>query len=338
MAGRYRTQRSTRNSQKTSLEEDDLHLMLSQSQSSRDVTMSHSNDDDDDLRLFLSQSQDKQPALTLDDSMVNDLAATAANMKINISQVESIIRKNKNILVKQNEKVLKLIYDMSVSVDEISERVGTIERKLRVINNTVNTNKDEINHMKTNVHKLQNSVNMMQKRYGSETKQNEYETRLKRIEDKLREENTIHQTSQNNATESQSNNTMEDEHKIHIKNLRYGQQDEEDVIELVREGLGLDIRPHAVNRAPSVHNNAGIITVTLSSSHDKELIMRNKRKLKYTDRYYNVYIDSTNTQIYRRIENKFKQLINYMHGRERSMGRHEYYRNQYSNRSQYNTQ
>ena len=103
-----------------------------------------------------------------------------------------------------------------------------------------------------------------------------------------------------------------------MKNLPYGQKDVEDANELLRDGLGLDIEVLDVHRAPSVSNNAGVLTIELSSPHDKEQVMKHKRKLRFTEKYYDVYIDSTNTHIQRRIEEKFKILMNYIHDGGRS--------------------
>ena len=69
---------------------------------------------------------------------MNGLAASAASMKMNIVQVENIIKKNSNILVKQNDIVLKLIHEIFVNVNEMNERFNILEQKLCTLNNSVN--------------------------------------------------------------------------------------------------------------------------------------------------------------------------------------------------------
>ena len=46
-----------------------------------------------------------------------------------------------------------------------------------------------------------------------------------------------------------------------------------------------------VDRARSINNNAGVITLGLRSEAEREQVMRSKHKLRYTDSYYDVYID-----------------------------------------------
>ena len=53
-----------------------------------------------------------------------------------------------------------------------------------------------------------------------------------------------------------------------------------------------------IKRVPSLYNNVGELTVELLSSRDKEQVMRNKRKLRTSDLYYDIYIDSTNTNVH----------------------------------------
>ena len=74
------TQRRTRNFQKTLMDDDDFHLMFSQSPPNK----SHVDqriEEDDDLMLFLAQSQ--QPEV----STVNGLATSASSMKTKIAKV-----------------------------------------------------------------------------------------------------------------------------------------------------------------------------------------------------------------------------------------------------------
>ena len=101
--------------------------------------------------------------------------------------------------------------------------------------------------------------------------------------------------------------------EIFVKNLPFGQKDREDISILLNDGLGLNITVKSVHRAPSVNNNAGIITIELSSPCDKALVMRNKYKLRQQEKYYDVYIDERNDSVHTRIEQKVKFLLNNMH-------------------------
>ena len=145
----------------------------------------------------------------------------------------------------------------------------------------------------------------------------------------------LHNETNNTTVDGSTVSSDEQTHSVSVKNLPYGQKDVEDANELIRDGLGLDIEVLDVHRAPSVSNNAGVLTIELSP-HDKEQVLKHKRKLRFNEKYYDVYIDSTTTHIQQRIEEKFKLLMNYMHDEGRSShNRHQYNGHQY-NGHQYN--
>ena len=63
---------------------------------------------------------------------------------------------------------------------------------------------------------------------------------------------------------------------VTINKLPYGMTNEDDVNNLLREGLWLNVAIKSIQRAPSVYDRAGIITIALESKEDKTLIMKNK--------------------------------------------------------------
>ena len=81
-------------------------------------------------------------------------------------------------------------------------------------------------------------------------------------------------------------------------------------MKLIHEGMGLDISVKAIQRAPSVYNRAGVLTVELHSKDDKMKILANKRKLRQSIDYYNVYLENTNSAVDMRIEEQIKMLVN----------------------------
>ena len=95
---------------------------------------------------------------------------------------------------------------------------------------------------------------------------------------------------QKNETYVESLN-ITNESSLIINNLLYAQKDEADVKCLLDSGLHLQIRVKSVSRAPSVHHNAGILTVELATAEDKYLVLQNKRKLRYNAKYADVYIE-----------------------------------------------
>ena len=68
---------------------------------------------DDDLTLMLSQSQRNSGA---GQQSLDDLEASASQVKCNVDRMEAIIQINKKTMLSQNRNVLKLISDISTHV------------------------------------------------------------------------------------------------------------------------------------------------------------------------------------------------------------------------------
>ena len=247
---------------------------------------------------------------------VNGLAASAASMKTNIAQVENIIKKNNSILAKQNDTVLKLIHEISANVNEMNERVNILEQKLCTLNNSVNKNKENVTAINRKLLKLENTVNIIKtdyKKFGRPTTQGNYEERLTQLENKLKYAETKEESSSDIRENLNYDRLQKTDHIIvYIKNLPFGQNDSNDVKKLITDVLGLNVQVRNIQRAPSLYNNAGVLTVELSSSRDKEQVMRNKRKLRASDLYYDIYIDSTNNNVHTRVKDKLNMLMTYL--------------------------
>ena len=93
-----------------------------------------------------------------------------------------------------------------------------------------------------------------------------------------------------------------------IRNLPYGMKDAEDCHQMLHDVLGLDLNIKSTQRAPSVNNNAGVLTIELHNNNDKEMIMNKKSLLRLSEKYYNVYIDESSTHVHQIIERKLKIL------------------------------
>ena len=274
-------------------DDEDLHLMPP-------GTLSNvADDDDDDLSLFLSQTQNSSATPIQMSQSVSDINATTASLKANIAQVEKMINTNHNFLVQQNDKLLKLITDMSVNVDTISSRVCTLEKQICIMNKSVKQNSDGLTKVKRDLTQLQMSVkNAAQNQLIAD-----YENRLKIVENIVKQKNETEVGSLNITNES----------SLIINNLPYAQKDEADVNCLLDSGLHLQMRVKSVSRAPSVHHNAGILTVELATVEDKYLVLQNKRKLRYNAKYADVYIEDNSrmdVHAHSRIEQKCIQLMN----------------------------
>ena len=139
-------------------------------------------------------------------------------------------------------------------------------------------------------------------------KADELEIRLKAMENKLNQRIT----ERVNITDVVANasTATTDDRLLLIKNLPYGMKDNKDVVKLIHEGMGLDISAKSIQRAPSVYNRAGVLTVELHSKDDKMKILANKSKLRQSINYYNVYLENTNSAVDMRIEEQIKMLVN----------------------------
>ena len=102
-------------------------------------------------------------------------------------------------------------------------------------------------------------------------KADELEIRLKAMENKLNQRIT----ERVNITDVVANasTATTDVRLLLIKNLSYGMKDNEYVVKLIHEGVGLDISVKSIQRAPSVYNRAGVLTVELHSKDDKMKIL-----------------------------------------------------------------
>ena len=125
------------------------------SEEGSDMTLSHDDSreatlhglDDDDLHLWLSQSQPApiaEPALQLDESIVDGITASTNNVQMNVREILQIIRNNHNYMTKQNDALFKLVREVSENVSDISEKVSTLERKFCTINKTVKSYKKKL--------------------------------------------------------------------------------------------------------------------------------------------------------------------------------------------------
>ena len=133
-------------------------------------------------------------------------------------------------------------------------------------------------------------------------KHEDYEERLKTVESKLKEHENNRLTNRDDDNEA----------TIIVRNLPYRMMDDADGQQLHGEGLGLDIPVQSVLRARSVNHQAG---VELTCVRDKQTVIAYKMKLSRTQKYYDVFIDGGKTNVNRRIEQKFKMLVNNLRGR-----------------------
>ena len=228
---------------------------------------------------------------------------------MNVREILNMIRHNHKYMVKQNDLLFNLVQDVSVNVSEISDKICTLEKKFCVISKTVKDNKDTIVEVQNNIRILENSVIILEKKVKS-VKSDELEERLKTIEDKLNKQHSDIQTAvENDVMLADPRGDAINDRQVRVKNLPFGMRDDEDVKKLIEEGMRLNISVKSLQRASSINNRAGIVTLELHSTDDKMQLLRSKSKLRQSMDYFNVYIEDTNSSVQMRIEQKLQMLM-----------------------------
>ena len=134
--------------------------------------------------------------------------------------------------------------------------------------------------------------------------------RLKAIEDKLKKQHAdIQTTAVNDVMLADPSGDAINDRQVYVKNLSFGMKDDDDVEKLIKEGMGLNISVKSLQRAPSINNMAGIVTVEMHSKDDKVKMLRSKSKLRQSMDYFNVFIEDTNSSVQMRIEQKLQMLM-----------------------------
>ena len=211
-------------------------------------------------------------------------------------------------MVKQNDVLFKLVREVSVNVSEINDKIRILEQKFRVIEKAVKHNNNEIVDVQHKVENLEKSIRILKEKQSVSVKADELEIRLRTMKNKLNQRITERVKITDMVANASTATT--DDRLLLIKNLPYGMKDNEDVEKLIHEGMGLGISVKSIQRAPSVYNRAGVLTVELHSKDDKMNILANKSKLHQSIDYYNVYLENTNSAVHMRIEEQIKMLVN----------------------------
>ena len=312
------------------IDEEDLNLALSQPGGNvedfnlsltqpSDTEMRDLQDDEDadDLNLFLSQSQSSQPALPLNEATVKKISESAANVKINLTSVQNIIQKNHDILVQQNEMLLKLISDISANVDDINDRVSIMEKQFDGMNKKVCTNGEMIENVQVDVDKLQKSMRILKKNHKRPNLSNDYEQRLLDVENKLNMQRDSILTGASTSTSTNNNDIIcvddeiIDENCVVISNLPETENFDADVSALMWTGLCINAQTKTVTK---LEKNIGKskVKVELHSLRDKIEVMKNKRQLRNTNEYCNVFIDNFKSRADILMEHNLKTILKTM--------------------------
>ena len=162
--------------------EDSLNLMLSQDDTERRM---QNGLEDDDLHLWLSQSQTAPTQQSMDDTAMSDITSPDNDVQMNVREILNMIRRNHNYMVKQNDVLFKLVREVSVNVSEINDKIRILEKFFSVIEKAVKHNNNEIVEVQHKVENLEKSVRILKEKQSVLVKADELEIRLKAMENKL---------------------------------------------------------------------------------------------------------------------------------------------------------
>ena len=141
--------------------------------------------EDDDLHLWLSQSQTAPTQQSMDDTAVSDITSPDNDVQMNVRKILNMIRHNHNYMVKQNDVLFKLVREVSVNVSEINDKIRILEKKFSVIEKAVKHNNNEIVEVQHEVENLEKSVRILKEKQSVSVIADELEIRLKAMENKL---------------------------------------------------------------------------------------------------------------------------------------------------------
>ena len=116
--------------------EDSLNLMLSQDDTERRM---QNGLEDDDLHLWLSQSQTAPTQQSMDDTAVSHITSPDNDVQMNVREILNMRRHNHNYMVKQNDVLFKLVREVSVNVSEINDKIRILENFFSVIEKSSQT-------------------------------------------------------------------------------------------------------------------------------------------------------------------------------------------------------
>ena len=198
-----------------------------------------------------------------------DIAKDAALVKSDIKRIEEIILKTKDTQTKEHNTLLLLLNSIKENVEKIDEKSDTLEDKIHNLSNKLNIQEQGLHEAKQDIKTLFKSMSCLEKHH-----------------------NKINPVPQS-ITETDKEMCIQDSNSIVISNLPNHNRDEEDVIAMFHIGLCVPmkgVRLKNIRRAESLSDRPGNITVELENVHQKINVLRNKRNLRDTNEYCNVFI------------------------------------------------
>ena len=306
--------RTTRSSKQTENKTKDDGLTLHPSEDKNGTsTMTCAVLPEDDLHLVLSQSQnDPEPLVAHSDVSSEELlhiSSTTASLRSDFTNVEAMVSRNSATALEQHHELIMVLRGISTNMNQITDRLEYMEKNMIVMNRKVLQNASDITEAKLDINTLSNTVKTLQNNKPQISV--DVEHRLVAIENRL---NNIKDTT--SPSDSSLNVMMTNMGNINykntviIKNLPDNKSDEFDTNALIGVGLCEDVLTKRVERSESHNNKLGVLRVELYSLEDKMKILNSKQRLRVTNEYYDVYIESykTRAELSRR-QDKRRQLL-----------------------------
>ena len=184
-----------------------------------------------------------------------------------------------------------LLNSIQENVEKIDEKSDTLEDKIHNLSKKLNIQEQGLHEAKQDIKTLFKSMSCLEKHH--------YKI------------NPVPQS----ITETDKEMYIQDSNSIVISNLPNQNRDEEDLMAMFHIGVCVPLkgfRLKNIRRAESLSDRPGNITVELENVHQKINVLRNKRNLRDTNEYCNVFIQPVKSRSDTIMERNFFTILKNM--------------------------
>ena len=279
------------------LPEDDLHLVLSQSQKEPEASPEAGLGTSSERGQITPSGSQPETLVALSDVTSEELlhiSSTTATLRSDFTNVEAMLSRNNAAALEHHHELINVMRGISTNMNQLTDRLEYIEKNMIVMNRKVLKNASDITEAKLDINTLNNTVKTLQNNQPRISV--DVENRLVAIENRLNiiKDNALPSDGSLNIMTYMDN--IQYENTVIIKNLPDKKSDEFDTNALIGVGLCEDVLTKRVERLESHNNKSGVLRVELYSLEDKMKILKSKQRLRSTNEYYDVYIEDYKTR------------------------------------------
>ena len=219
-----------------------------------------------------------------------DIAKDASTVKNDIRRIEKIILNTQNTQARENRTLLLLLNSIKKNMDKIDKKSDTLEEKINNLSAKINIQEQRLSRATQNIELLFKSMSNLEKQHSTSSSDTNTNNNVINLVDNIRDENSVV-----------------------ISNLPESEDFDSDVNALIWTGLCLNVQTTNVNKIET-KNGKLKLKVELRTLKEKIEVIKNKRQLRKTNEYCNVFIESFKTRTEIIMEQNFKTLFKAMPG------------------------